>query len=109
MTQTENLRIRRIIADGDMDGLFAAVVLRSRFPDAEIRFSHPAEIRAGILDHIIDRNTAICDLPFHPACGLYLDHHATNRPSAEVEAKFISAGGLCIWQDKPSAARVAWD
>ncbi|HIF16834.1 MAG TPA: hypothetical protein EYQ85_06245 [Candidatus Poseidoniales archaeon] len=104
-----DINLQRIIADGDMDGLFAAVILRKHFPNAELRFSHPAEIRGGLIDDIIDRNTAICDLPFHPKCGLYLDHHETNRPSNEEEKEFISNGGICIWEDKPSAARVAWD
>lgn len=103
------LVIERIIADGDMDGLFAAVILKSNFPEAEVRFSHPAEIRSGLIDQLIDRNTAICDLPFHPNCGLYLDHHATNRPSANEQMKFSNAGGICIWEDQPSAARVAWE
>ena len=105
----DELVIERIIADGDMDGLFAAVILKTNFPNAEVRFSHPAEIRGGVVDHLIDRKTAICDLPFHIECGLYLDHHATNRPSNQVQEEFTAAGGYCIWEDKPSAARVAWD
>ncbi|MDP6010935.1 MAG: hypothetical protein QF707_03985 [Candidatus Poseidoniaceae archaeon] len=109
MSAVDELELHRIIADGDMDGLFAAVVLKARFPNAEVRFSHPAEIRSGIIDHLIDRNTAICDLPFHDQCGLYLDHHATNRPPQDVEELFTLEGGICIWEDKPSAARVAWE
>jgi len=103
------IEIRKILADCDLDGLIAAAVLKTVYPDAEVCFGHPAELRSGLHDDWIDRNTAICDLPFHPNCGLYLDHHATNRPSAEEQALFEGNGGICQWEDKPSAARVAYD
>jgi hypothetical protein len=105
----ESLDIRLIVADGDLDGLVAGAVLKTAWPDAEVVFSHPAEIRSGYLDEIIDLNTAICDLPFHPNCGLYIDHHATNRPTAEQEIEFASKGGHIRWQEADSAARVAYD
>ena len=101
--------IKRVIADSDLDGLMAAAVLKACNPEIEVHFGHPALIRAGSLDHLIDRSTAICDLPFHPECGLYLDHHLTNRPSAIEQIKFEESGGICHWRDTPSAARAAYD
>jgi oligoribonuclease NrnB/cAMP/cGMP phosphodiesterase (DHH superfamily) len=104
-----NLDLRRIVTDGDMDGLMAAAVLRHGWPEAEVVFSHPAEIRSGYLDSVIDEHTAICDLPFHPACGLYIDHHATNKPTAEEKAIFEERGGHVHWMEADSAARVAFE
>ena len=78
-TLIKSLDIRLIIADGDLDGLVAGAVLKTAWPDADVVFSHPAEIRSGFLDDIVDENTALCDLPFHPKCGLYIDHHAKGR------------------------------
>jgi len=101
--------ITRVVADSDLDGLMAAAVLKAKNPEIEVHFSHPALIRAGSIDHLIDRHTAICDLPFHPNCGLYLDHHLTNRPSKEEQKIFEEAGGICHWRDTPSAARAAYD
>ena len=101
--------ITRVVADSDLDGLVAAAVLKSSKPELEVHFAHPALLRAGFLDDIIDRNTAICDLPFHPNCGLYLDHHLTNRPNPEEEKEFHAEGGICHWRDTPSAARAAYD
>lgn len=101
--------IVRVVADSDLDGLMAAAVLKASNPEIEVHFAHPALLRTGSLDHLIDRNTAICDLPFHPDCGLYLDHHLTNRPSAEEQIIFEKAGGICHWRDTPSAARAAYD
>ena len=96
----------RISADGDLDGLNAAAIIKSY---AEVHFVHAAEIRSGMLDNIIDRNTAICDLPFHPNCGMYLDHHLTNKPLEKEILEFTNSGSIFLWEDKPSAARVAFD
>ena len=101
--------IVRVVADSDLDGLMAAAVLKASKPEIEVYFAHPALLRAGSIDHLIDRSTAICDLPFHPDCGLYLDHHLTNRPSEEEQIVFEAAGGICHWRDTPSAARAAYD
>ena len=101
--------IVRVVADSDLDGLMAAAVLKASNPQIEVHFAHPALLRGGSLDHLIDRSTAICDLPFHPNCGWYLDHHQTNRPTNEEEKDFIASGGICNWEASPSAARVAYD
>ena len=108
-TLIKSLDIRLIIADGDLDGLVAGAVLKTAWPDADVVFSHPAEIRSGFLDDIINENTALCDLPFHPKCGLYIDHHATNRPSEIQENEFTDKGRYIHWRDADSAARVAYE
>ena len=99
----------RIIADSDLDGLCAAAVLKAANPDAEVHFAHAALVRSGAIDSLIDRTTAMVDLPFHPQCGWYLDHHQTNRPNKEQEARFVADGGTCHWEATPSAARLAYD
>jgi oligoribonuclease NrnB/cAMP/cGMP phosphodiesterase (DHH superfamily) len=99
----------RIIADSDLDGLCAAAILKAYNPSAEVIFSHAALVRSGQIDNLITPSTAIVDLPFHPNCGWYLDHHQTNRPSAIEEKKFIDSGGVCNWEATPSAARVAFN
>ena len=101
--------IVRVVADSDLDGLMAAAVLKASKPELEVHFAHPALLRAGKIDHLIDRKTAICDLPFHEDCGLYLDHHLTNRPNSEQQTVFENQGGICHWRDTPSAARAAYD
>ena len=78
-TGSEPLIIERVVADSDLDGLIAASILKRAHPNAEVRFSHAAQVRSGSMDAYIDRTTALCDLPFHPACGVHFDHHRTNR------------------------------
>lgn len=109
MTMFDGLKIHKIIADGDLDGLIAASILSMYHTEAETIFAHAAEIRNGNLDNIIDKNTAICDLPFHSNCGLYLDHHLTNKPSKIELDSFLNSGGEFQWYDVDSAARVAYD
>ena len=82
-----------IVADSDMDGLFGAAVLRAFRPEATVTFSHAAALRGGLVDASIDRDTVLVDLPFHPACGWYVDHHLTNRPDRAQAASFEADGG----------------
>ena len=99
----------RIVADSDMDGLFGAAVLKAYRPEAEVVFSHAAAIRSGLMDAQVDRSTVLVDLPFHPECGWYVDHHMTNRPNQTEATAFAKAGGTQHWQDTPSAARLAYE
>ncbi len=100
---------RRIVADSDLDGLCGAAVLKAFRPEAEVFFSHAALIRSGQIDHLIDRETVLVDLPFHPNCGWYVDHHLTNRPTASEAETFSTDGGTSHWEATPSAARLAYD
>ncbi len=99
--------VHRIVADADLDGLCAAAILQRALPDTEVIFAHPALVRSGHLDAVIDRKTVIVDLPFHPSCGWYVDHHLTNRPNEATASAFMAAGGRLDWAAEPSAARVA--
>ena len=99
----------RIVADSDMDGLFGAAVLKAYRPEAEVLFSHAAAVRSGLMDELVDRSTALVDLPFHPQCGWYVDHHLTNRPSEAEASAFAQNGGTQHWEDTPSAARLAYE
>ncbi len=103
VSEALSLDIRRIVTDSDLDGVVTGAILRRWWPDAEIVFGHPGELRAGLLDGCIDRQTAVCDLPRHPECGLSIDHHQSNAPVGDEE------GVISIWRHAPSAARIAYD
>ena len=51
----------------------------------------------------------LVDLPFHPLCGWYVDHHLTNRPDQQEAAAFAAGGGTQHWESTPSAARLAYE
>ena len=98
-----DLEIRRIVTDSDLDGVVTGAILRRWGTDADVIFGHPGELRAGIFDEVIDRSTAVCDLPMHRNCGLSIDHHQSNKPEGDV------GGSMIIWRESPSAARIAYD
>ena len=98
-----SLDIQRIVTDSDMDGVVTASILRRWWPDSEVIFGHPGELRAGLMDHLMNRKTAVCDLPRHPECGLSIDHHQSNKPLGD------EGGVVSVWRATPSAARIAHD
>ena len=99
-----NLEIDKIITDSDLDGVVTAAILKRWWPDAEVVFGHPGNLRAGMMDGIIDRKTAICDLPRHPNCGLSIDHHKSNDPHGNIIEDCV-----ILWEPTPSAARIAYN
>ena len=99
----------RILADSDMAGLVGAAVLKAFRPAATVMFSHAAALRGGLNAGDIDRNTVLVDLPFHPACGWYVDHHLTHRPDEQEASSFAADGGTQHWEATPSAARLAYE
>ena len=103
------LNIERIVADGDLDGLLSAAIIRRVWGNIPVRFSHPAEVRKGDVDDWMDRKTAVVDLPFHPLCGLHIDHHLTNKPTEEQQITAEGNGCKIIWNGALSAARVCFD
>ena len=108
--QAENVPFYSLIlADADLDGLMGAALLKAYRPEASVRFSHAAAVRGGLDDAHITATTVMVDLPFHPGCGWYVDHHATNRPSPEASLAFTEQGGVIDWDAAPSAARVVHD
>ncbi|DAC62481.1 MAG: hypothetical protein CMB26_04135 [Euryarchaeota archaeon] len=109
MVAVEEIQIQRIVADGDLDGLLSAAILKRVWNDAEVQFSHPAEIRRGDIDDFIHQKTAVVDLPFHPNCGLHIDHHLTNKPTELQILEAEARGCKIIWDSALSAARVCFD
>ena len=99
-----NLEIDKIITDSDLDGVVTAAILKRWWPNAEVVFGHPGNLRAGMMDGIIDRKTAICDLPRHPNCGLSIDHHKSNDPHGNIIEDCV-----ILWEPTPSAARIAYN
>ena len=58
-TKALNLDIEKIITDSDLDGVVTAAILKRWWPDAEVIFGHPGNLRAGTMDEIIDRKLSL--------------------------------------------------
>lgn len=93
--------INRIIVDSDLDGVLSGAILRIVYPEAEIMLTDAASIQSGKLNHLIDSKTVTADLKYVEGCGLYFDHHESNRPPTD---KFPGR-----WTNAMSATNVVYD
>ena len=90
----------RLITRADMDGLGCAVFLTLKENIDEIVFSHPKDMQDGLVD--VGPDDIISNLPYHPNCGMWFDHHESEEHTAHV-AEFRGLFGMA-----PSAARLVY-
>jgi hypothetical protein len=92
----------RLVTRGDLDGLTCAVLLMECESIDDILLVHPQDITDKKVK-ITDRDV-MANIPYHPACGKWFDHHlltdSNERPPASFAGKYALA---------PSAARVVYD
>jgi len=91
-----------LITRGDVDGLACAVLLSIVEPIESIRFAHPKDMQDGL--YPVSSEDIIANLPYHPDCGLWFDHHASAIRDAEAYP-----GKKGKWGLTPSAARLIHD
>jgi hypothetical protein len=88
----------RLITRADLDGLVSAVFITLMEEIEEILFAEPNPIQTGAVE--VKHGDVIANLPYHPNCSLWFDHHVSNR----VETPFRGHHRLA-----PSAARVIYE
>ena len=89
----------RIVTRADFDGVVCAVLLREAEPvEGPVKWVEPNAMQKG--DVVIQAGDIVANLPYHPACSLWFDHHYTNQQESSVPGGFWIA---------PSAARVIFD
>lgn len=101
-TERPGKKIMRLVTRGDLDGLACAVLITTYEDISEIVLIHPQDIadnRVEILEGDI-----IANLPYHPNCGLWFDHHlhtaSQHAPKEDFEGRYEQA---------PSAAELVWE
>jgi hypothetical protein len=88
--------VMRIVTRPDFDGIVCAVLLKDALDiNSPIRWVEPGDLQKGLID--IAPDEIIANLPYHPACGLWFDHHVSNLPDEPFKGAFEIA---------PSAAGV---
>ncbi|HYM61034.1 MAG TPA: exopolyphosphatase [Thermoanaerobaculia bacterium] len=91
----------RLVTRADLDGLTCAVILKMKERIDEILLVHPQDITDKTVD--IGPNDVLANLPYHPKCGMWFDHHlltdSNEKPPEDVKGRHALA---------PSAARVAY-
>src|SRR6478736_4922923 len=102
MGTTRRTTQMRLVTRGDLDGLTCAVLITECEPVDDIRLGHPQDITDKRL--AITKQDIFANIPYHPDCGKWFDHHlltdSNEKPPAVFEGKYALA---------PSAARVVYD
>ncbi|HYG65033.1 MAG TPA: exopolyphosphatase [Thermoanaerobaculia bacterium] len=92
----------RLVTRGDLDGLTCAVLLSLNEEIDSIALIHPQDISDGRAE--IRSDDIIANLPYHPDCAMWFDHHLhTATPNLPPE------GFKGVFAEAPSAARLVYD
>jgi nanoRNase/pAp phosphatase (c-di-AMP/oligoRNAs hydrolase) len=92
----------RLVTRGDLDGLTCAVILTLKEPIDSIALVHPQDITDKRVD--IGPDDILANLPYHPSCGMWFDHHLQTSSNEPAPENFKGRFGLA-----PSAARLVYD
>jgi hypothetical protein len=92
----------RLVTRGDLDGVTSAVLISIMEKIDDIELIHPQDITDKKFE--IKKNDIIANLPYHPNCAMWFDHHeftiGSERPPDTFKGKHEIA---------PSVARVIYD
>src|SRR4051794_9402032 len=92
----------RLVTRGDLDGLTSAVIITLAEPITEIVLVHPQDITDKRIPILHD--DILANLPYHPDCGTWFDHHLLTASNATPPQSFKGRYGLA-----PSAARLVYE
>lgn len=99
-------KFTRIVTHDDFDGVVSAAVCSVAERIDDFRFSGPVSILDPGLE--VTSETIVCDLPHHPAAGLWFDHHAGNLEDYRLKGGDPEAVRNTFKEEK-SCARVVYD
>ncbi len=92
----------RLVTRGDLDGLTSAVIITLKEPVDEIALVHPQDITDKKV--AIRHDDILANVPYHPDCGMWFDHHlltdSNEKPPANFKGRYRVA---------PSAARLVYE
>jgi hypothetical protein len=91
----------RLVTRADFDGLVCGALVTKFEPIDSYLYIEPKFMQDGLVD--IRQGDIITNLPYHPNCTLWFDHHITNTTPNFPEPIVIGKGGFRL---APSAARV---
>lgn len=92
----------RIVTRGDLDGVTSAVLITTMEKIVDIELIHPQDITDKKFE--IKSNDIIANLPYHPHCAMWFDHHEFTKGSERPPDTFKGRHELA-----PSVARVIYE
>jgi nanoRNase/pAp phosphatase (c-di-AMP/oligoRNAs hydrolase) len=94
----------RLLTRSDFDGLACAVLLVEAGIVDEYKFVHPKDVQDGLIE--VTKNDVLTNIPYAQGCGLWFDHHSSEKEREELTEKFHFEGDS---RQAPSCARVIYD
>jgi hypothetical protein len=91
-----------LITRADWDGLVCAVLLGQAEKIESIYFAHPKDMQDGKVP--VPKQSIIANLPYHPNCALWFDHHISEEEKVAAIGQFNGRYAL-----SPSAARLVYE
>lgn len=92
----------RLVTRPDLDGLACALMIAAHETIDEIALVHPQEITDKTLP--ITADDTLANLPYHPACGRWFDHHLLTDSNEKPPERFEGRHRVA-----PSAAQLVWE
>ncbi len=94
----------RLVTRADFDGLVCGALITKFEAIDSYLFVEPKFMQDGLVD--IRKGDIIANLPYHPSCSLWFDHHITNTTPDFPKPIMPGRGGFRL---APSAARVVFE
>ena len=92
----------RLLTRSDFDGSVCAALLLEIGLVDEIQYVHPKDLQDNKI--AVTANDILANVPFAEGCGLWFDHHSSERERIQLAGKFKGASELL-----PSAAQVIYE
>ncbi len=94
----------RLVTRADFDGLVCGALITKFENIDDYLYVEPKFMQDGLVE--IRRGDIITNLPYHPNCTLWFDHHITNTTPNFATPIILGRGGFRL---APSAARVVYE
>ena len=92
----------RLLTRSDFDGSVCAALLLELGLADEIQYVHPKDLQDNKIE--VTANDILANVPYAEGCGLWFDHHSSERERIQLARKFKGASELL-----PSAAQVIYE
>jgi nanoRNase/pAp phosphatase (c-di-AMP/oligoRNAs hydrolase) len=92
----------RLVTRSDFDGSVCTAILEELGLVDDVLYVHPKDMQDNKIE--VDENDILANVPFVEGCGLWFDHHSSERARLQLDGKFKGAS-----KKSPSAAQVVYD
>ena len=92
----------RLVTRSDFDGSVCTAILEDLGLVDDILYVHPKDMQDNKIE--VNENDILANVPFAEGCGLWFDHHSSERARLQLDGKFKG-----VSKNSPSAAQVVYD